>query len=308
MEREPSRWRLIKRDRSRGRLEKRVESRARPEERVENRGASEKRQCRHRQRAAAGVAVLLVVAAVPALAFGPSGHRIAGELAEPLLCPRAATAVAELSGGESLGELGLWADRIRGDERWRHTAPWHYMNIGDDERLESYEHPPEGDVWWAVEHHAARLAGSALQSDRAEALRFLVHFVVDMHQPLHVGRAEDRGGNRVDVLYNGTRVNLHRFWDTDAVRLAGSERRLIDALAPAARMLLVGSADDPPAVWAAESLALRSHVYAFTPQSRGAARLDDAYLASAETITRIRLAQAGARLAGVLNRLLGCDT
>lgn len=260
--------------------------------------------------AAAWLGAVWAVTAAPALAFGPLGHRIAGALAEPLLCQRAAVAVAELARGESLGELGLWADRIRGEERWRHTAPWHYMNIGDDEPLESYEHPPEGDVWWAVEHHAARLAEPRPSTDRAEALRFLVHFVVDIHQPLHVGRAEDRGGNRVEVLYHDTRVNLHRFWDTDAVRLAGaSERDLIASLVPVAQMLAIGGAgNDPPAVWIAESKALRPQVYAFPPSGgRGVARLDEAYLTAAATITRIRLAQAGARLAGLLNRLLGCD-
>src|SRR5690606_3815725 len=93
-----------------------------------------------------------------AQAFGPSGHRIAGIAAEPLLCPRAAAEVASLSDGRGLAEIGPWADRIRSDDAWRHTAPWHYMNIGDDEPLEAYRHPPEGDVWWAVERHAARLA------------------------------------------------------------------------------------------------------------------------------------------------------
>lgn len=242
-----------------------------------------------------------------AQAFGPSGHRIAGIAAEPLLCPRAAAEVASLSDGRGLAEIGPWADRIRSDDAWRHTAPWHYMNIGDDEPLEAYRHPPEGDVWWAVERHAARLAEPGDAAERAEALRFLVHFVVDLHQPLHVGRESDRGGNEIDVRYGDVRVSLHRFWDTDALRVAGlSERELADSVAPVARMLHVAGADDPPSVWAAESLALRASVYAFRRPARGPALLDDAYLAAADTITRVRLAQAAARLAGTLNRLLGC--
>lgn len=252
---------------------------------------------------AAGAAAL---GGCAAHAFGASGHRIAGHLAEPLLCARAAAEIDALAGGEGLAELGLWADTIRGDDAWRHTAPWHYMNIGDDEPLEAYRHPRGGDVWWAVEHHAAVLAESGPAARRSEALRFVVHFVVDMHQPLHVGREADRGGNTIDVRYGDERTNLHRFWDTDALRLSGlSERELVTALAPAARMLAVAGGDDPPAVWAAESLALRSQAYAFRRPGRGAAPLGAAYLRAAESVARVRLAQAAARLAHVLNRALG---
>lgn len=102
---------------------------------------------RSRRALAGWAAVLLGLCAGAAHAFGPSGHRIAGLVAEPLLCPRAAAEVAELSNGEGLAEIGLWADRIRSDDAWRHTSPWHYMNIGDDEPLDAYRHPPEGDVW-----------------------------------------------------------------------------------------------------------------------------------------------------------------
>src|SRR5690606_8040631 len=181
-------------------------------------------------------AVLVVLAALaqgPALAFGPAGHRIAGELAEPLACTRAAEAVAGLTGGERLAGIGLWADTIRGDEAWRHTAPWHYMNIDDGTTVERFEHPPEGDVLWAIGHYAARLAEPLPAEERAEALRFLVHFIVDVHQPLHVGRESDRGGNALDVTYRGETSNLHRFWDTGVLRLEGlSEAEYSARVAP----------------------------------------------------------------------------
>ncbi|MFO7285322.1 MAG: S1/P1 nuclease [Gammaproteobacteria bacterium] len=252
-------------------------------------------------------ALLGIACASTAHAFGPSGHRIAGLVAEPLLCPPAADRVAELSDGEGLAAIGIWADRIRGEDAWRHTAPWHFMNIDDDVPLESYRHPPEGDVLWAIEHHAARLAESRDRAERVEALRFVVHFVVDLHQPLHVGRAADRGGNEIDVRYDDVQVSLHRFWDNDALRVAGlSERELAESIAPVARMAYLAGADEPPTVWAAESLALRPFVYGFRRSARGPAPLDDAYITGADTIVRVRLAQAAARLAHLLNRTLGC--
>ena len=128
--------------------------------------------------------------------------------------------------------------------------------------------------------------------ERAAALKFLVHFVVDVHQPLHVGRAADRGSNAVDVRYDGKVVNLHRFWDTDVLELRrlGAER-YARRLRPAFDADALTSAD-PPAAWAAESLALRSTVYAFesnTAPTAGPHTLDPAYLASAQGVVENRI-------------------
>jgi hypothetical protein len=260
---------------------------------------------------------LLGVAAIAlpgdALAFGPLGHRVAGLLAEPGLCPAARGEVAELGGGESLAELGLWADTIRDQPEWRRSGPWHYMNVADlpsgagpaDARavIDGFRHPPEGAGLEALTRFTRTLADRGRpRAERADALRFVVHFVVDLHQPLHVGRASDRGGNEIDVQVDDKVVSLHRFWDTDvlALRHLGAVRyaqRLEPVLAatPAAR------AQDPPAAWAAESLLLRPAVYGFAPAARGAARLDDAYLRSAQKIADQQLVLAAARLAATLN-------
>jgi hypothetical protein len=249
-------------------------------------------------------------------AFGPLGHRIAGLLAEPALCPAAREQVADLGGGQSLAELGLWADQIRGVPGWERSAPWHYMNV--DERdaargdsaaaaaaIREYRSPPEGDVLSAIARFRAELSDRALpDSQRAIALRFLVHLVVDLHQPLHVGRGADRGGNDVDVRYGPTVVNLHRFWDTDVLELRhlGPERyarTLRSRLETAPPPGWVG-----PAGWAAESLALRPQIYAFQrPDASRAApqTLDAAYLAAAQVIVDERLVRAAERLAATLN-------
>lgn len=280
-------------------------------------------------------------AAIPAAAFayGPTGHRIAGALAEPLLCPAAAEEVARISGGRSLSELGVWADTIRDEPRWRHTGPWHYMNIDDGRPLSSYRHPPEGDVLLAIERSASDLAqgdsarresargnsargnsargdserddaalGGSAGAPRLDALRFLVHFIVDLHQPLHVGRASDRGGNTIDVRYGATTVNLHRFWDTDVLEVAGLSRREYErALAPRVAALAERPQAFAPEAWAAESLAVRNDVYAFKRRGRGPAALGRAYLERADAITRERLSLAAVRVSSTLNTVLGCD-
>ncbi|HZF27605.1 MAG TPA: S1/P1 nuclease [Gammaproteobacteria bacterium] len=258
-------------------------------------------------------AVAAVVAAPRAGAFGPDGHRIAGLLAGPRLCAGASAEVAALGGGESLAELGVWADAVRSMPEWRQSAPWHFMNVADAARagdlaaarasIAAFRHPPEGDVLEAIERFRRDLANRDLPAARRlDALRFLVHFVVDVHQPLHVGRAEDRGGNTIDVRYGDTVVNLHRFWDTDVIDLAGlSAQRYARRLAPSLRSVDEAARDVDPAAWAAESLALRGAVYALR-ESPPPIVLDAEYVAAAQRVTAERLARAGERLAATLNQ------
>ncbi|HUF72232.1 MAG TPA: S1/P1 nuclease [Gammaproteobacteria bacterium] len=233
------------------------------------------------------------------VAYGPQGHLIAGRVAEGLLCERAAATISDLADGDSLGEIGLWADEIRSLGTYDHAGPWHYMNIADGERLADFGHPPEGDVLWAIGHFSERLVDSTLsRQERFEALAFLVHFVVDIHQPLHVGLAEDRGGNAIELRYNGEETNLHRLWDTHVIEWTGLSVREY------ARSLGSAGADDvslDPMVWAAESRALRSSVYAYGSERR---RPPSSYLNAAADITRERLRLAALRLAGTLNTML----
>ena len=239
-----------------------------------------------------------------AYGFGADGHRIAGIVAMELLCPTAQSEVLALGEGLGLDELGLWADWIRREPQWRHSAPWHYMNIPDGASLKDYRHPPEGDILWAIDRFAGVLSDSGRSYDeRRDALRFLAHFVVDLHQPLHVGRESDRGGNRVEVdPGTGNSVNLHRFWDTEAVELSGlspaeyarSLSGLIDENAEA-------WSQDTLMDWARESQALRPDVYDFGDRDNPLSR---EYLENTERITRLRLAQAGVRLAAEINRAL----
>lgn len=236
-----------------------------------------------------------------AVGYGPAGHRIAGLAAEPLLCGAAAAEIARLTNGEPFEELGTWADRIRRVPRFEHTAPWHYINVADDARLEAVERSPDGDVIWAIDEFSARLADRELDDGaRSEALKFLVHFVVDVHQPLHVGRAEDRGGNLVEIGFGDQRVNLHRFWDTEAVTLAElSDHDYAAPLRAAVRRFAEIDAGSSPLEWAEESLRLRKDVYDYDGN-----RASSAYLRNAVAITKERLTFAAARLANTLNAVL----
>ena len=239
-----------------------------------------------------------------AYGFGADGHRISGLIAQQRLCTAAEREILSLGQGRGLDQLGLWADWIRGEAEWRHSAPWHYMNIPDGDLLEDYRQPPEGDILWAIGHFAGVLRATGRPSgERRDALRFLAHFVVDLHQPLHVGRESDLGGNRIEVgPGTGEPVNLHRFWDTEAVALAGLD---VEEYARSLAGLIEENANaweqDALLDWARESQALRPVVYDFGGRDN---RLSPEYLENAGRITRLRLAQAGVRLAAEINRAL----
>jgi len=242
-------------------------------------------------------------------AYGPTGHRLVGQIAAADLCPEAEVAVASLLDGESLADAGLWADRIRSNPSWRHASPWHYVNVADDAPIETATGGARGDVLQAIARFRQEMTDDGLSAaKRAEALRFLVHFVADVHQPLHVGRADDRGGNRIAVTLTGKRSNLHQLWDGQALLRADRVEQGY-RVADQARAIRARAGPDyvklqraPVLAWAREAQQLRPLVYAGVPRpGEPAFEPDAAYLDKAREITLSRLSRAAVRLAGVLN-------
>jgi hypothetical protein len=275
---------------------------------------------RTKNRIAALAATMLGVAAAvlpgEVLAFGALGHRTSVLLAEQKLCAAARDEIADLDEGQPLTELALWADKIRDDPAWERAVPWHYINFPDlppgagleqaRAAIDAFQHPPEGDVLTAIAHFTATLADrSRSRDERAEALRFVVHFVVDVHQPVHVARASDGGGTEVEVRVGDDVRSLHGFWDTSVFNRRGVRpEQFAQELEAAFEAVPDARAHDPPDVWAAESLVLRPTVYSFAPAQQGPATLDDAYRSMAQRIAEQRLVLAAARLAATLNTAL----
>jgi len=279
---------------------------------------------------ACGLAVLLLGAQV-AGAWGPQGHRTIGAIADRLLTPAAHGAVLQIladdrdkfgapSGRTTLEAVSVWADEVRGTAAER--PAWHYDDVPVCGAADKARYCPDGQCNSAqIERLSAVLADpGAAPRERNEALKWLVHLVGDIHQPLHAADNFDHGGNRVSVVLAGVHTrgheSLHRAWDNELVQLALHEHsrqrppRDIDALASEAARLEreVGRGD--PESWARESNNLARNVaYRFpgfacnrTPQ--GVVVLDPAYLADGELVVRERLLLAGARLATLLNSIL----
>jgi len=266
-----------------------------------------------------------------AQAWGPQGHRTVGAIADRLLTPAAHEAVAELlaadldkfgnpSGRTTLESVSVWADEIRGTSL--DEPRWHYDDAplcGSASR-ESY--CPDGQCNSAqLERLVGVLADrQAAPRERNAALKWIVHLVGDLHQPLHAADNGDLGGNRVAVALEGVRTrgreNLHRAWDGELVALALHARGRqqppadIDALAREARSLVAEAGQGTPASWASQSNNLARNVayrypgFACGSVPQGIVVLDREYQREAEEIVRERLLLAGGRLANLLNDLL----
>lgn len=256
------------------------------------------------RRSLLSVAVLFIASPSPALAWGRLGHRLIGRLAEERLSGDARKLVRRLLAGGTLADNSTWADSIISQRR--ETAPWHYINIPLTSSAADWRPfcPPAGCILEALERYLTVLADrSRPDSDRAEALRFVIHFVGDLHMPLHIGERGDRGGNSVAVTWKGRTTNLHTVWDSELINSAGLEYdQWFGRVRGGARALNRKQVErGTPADWAAESHALsRDFVYALPTPPEVAGQYAAENLPRAED----RIMRAGIRLAALLNRAL----
>lgn len=258
-----------------------------------------------------GTAVLLALLLAPsARPFGSKGHEIVGLLADRRIRPETRRELDRITRARSLAWLANWADCVREDRP--ETAPWHYVNLPPDAEGFVWERdvPPEGCVVERIEHFRRVLADrDRPAAERREALRWLVHLVADLHQPLHCSREADRGGNAIRVIYRGRETNLHAFWDTDLVEASGLSaaeyarelaREWDEAMFERARR-------GGPADWATESWRL-ARAFAYR-DARGREIEDGHRMLRSDVTTRIplvdeRLSLAGLRLARLLDEAL----
>lgn len=241
----------------------------------------------------------------PALAWGQTGHRVTGAIAEAHLSGLARAKIQQILGHETLVEASTWPDEMRSDPAafWQKTAtPWHYVTVPPGQTHAHVGAPPEGDAASALKRFAATLRDpKASLEDKRLALRFIVHVVGDLHQPLHAGKPGDRGGNDVKVSFFGDETNLHSVWDSgliDRRQLSFSEYAafLARRIAPGD---VVAWWNSDPNVWIGESTKLRDTIYPAEP------KLGWDYAYQHTNQVDERLSMAGVRIAAYLNDLLG---
>ena len=274
--------------------------------------------------------VLGLVAAAPVIAWSALGHKLVGELAQRHLTPAANAEVARLLAGEpdpTLAGVATWADTMRDNDpaRFKQTSPWHYVNLSSD----NCHYAPERDckdgqcVIAAIDAQRAILADhNQPLAARRDALKFIVHLVGDIHQPMHANSRNDQGGNkyqislRTDIApepYARDRyvggimgTNLHSVWDYYILAERGLDlHQYADRLDHEPWPPVMDATALTPASWASESCALTDSRQLYPTQNgQEAHKLDRSYSLKYQMLAEQRIRIAAWRLATLLNETL----
>lgn len=249
------------------------------------------------------ISILLLTVSTNVNAYGQNGHRVVGQIAEWHLTPTTKRAVLGLLSGDLLPEVTTWADEMRSspDKAWRKRGKWHYISLNtmDDFKPDNYDGEVK-DIYTAIRKSIDVLRTPDASSQQKEFyLRFLTHLIGDLHMPLHVGRAEDKGGNTIKVKFFGRDMNLHSLWDTHLIEnqnLSFTEfAKFINTneTKEVSNMLSTQIRD-----WVGESFELRHDVYDIKDGD-----FSYNYVYQHMPTAKGQLLKAGVRLAGVLNAI-----
>lgn len=238
-----------------------------------------------------------------AFSWGKAGHRIVGEIAQQHLSSKSLSGIKELLGDDNLSRVSTWPDEIRSDPKMTYTTPWHYTSIPTGKTYFDQKRSKEGDIIESLYRFEDSLRDpKETKENKIAALKFLTHMMGDVHQPLHVGLAEDRGGNMIRVKWFKTETNLHTLWDEELIdfeKLSFTEyAKYLNYYSKEEKLNWEkGNFMD----WAKESQELRPKVYDLN--GADVPNLSYEYSYKVKPIIEMRLKQAGLRLALVLNRI-----
>lgn len=274
----------------------------------------------------------LLFPTLPAFAWGPVGHETVAYIAMDNLTPAAQKGVyALLSWGktqtyqENLASISNWADHVRQFGR-PETAPWHFIDLPirkDITKADEQTYCPDNNcVLNALQIYEGILGDeSKSKAKRLEALKFVVHFMGDLHQPLHCADDNDRGGNEKEVRFktpgkrgNGAKIKLHALWDhlieTKTVEDPRGLATELEKNITAEDKVSWDKGDEGD--WAMESYQIaKTKIYAGTdqgPQDYTDNPLPSDYYSKMRPIVDKQLEKAGVRLAFVLNEIFTTKT
>tara|TARA_A100001037_G_C15153953_1_gene642116 strand:+ start:5512 stop:6270 length:759 start_codon:yes stop_codon:yes gene_type:complete len=231
--------------------------------------------------------------------WGKTGHRVVGKVANTYLTKNAQMQIKRILGHNDLSRVSTWADEIKSDPDWKHAWNWHFCTIPDGEDYETGKYT--GDAVEKIKEFSGVLKNfKASKEDKKVALKFLVHLIGDLHQPLHVGKGNDKGGNDIKVKWFGEETNLHSIWDYHLIehqKLSYTEYT---------EYLLLGIDYGDVRSWQGDTLLtyineskeLRNQCYDFFDEN-----LKWEYFYKNKALLEKRLLQGGIRLSGELNRI-----
>lgn len=248
----------------------------------------------------------LIVLTIALVSWGQKGHKAIASIAEKHLTTNTKTIVNNYLKGETMSDVSTWADEISNNPQYKKTASWHYINLPlglTKEQFTDYVIKQDKDnIYTAILKAEANLKDKTLSpAQKNQALKFLIHLIGDAHQPMHVSRAEDKGGNDVQVRFNGDGTNLHALWDGKLIDHEGFNYAEMAKKYDWANPEQVKKWQaDSPMQWLWESYQVSTQIY---DEIQPGGNIDEASYKKSIAIIHLRVAQAGVRLAGELNRL-----
>ena len=250
--------------------------------------------------------VFVLLYSIPSRAddWGKTGHRVVGEIADKYLVRKAKRTVTELLDGHSLAFVGPYGDDIKSDRKYDFMKPWHYVNFPFGANYETSPKSEEGDIINGIKICIEVLKNpSSSKEEKAFYLKMLVHFLGDLHQPLHIGIAEDKGGNDFQVRWFGSGTNLHAVWDSemlDSYNMSYTEVAMNSNVLSKSEIEEIekGTVID----WMYDSRRLCNNIYENTKVGE---KLGYNYMYEYMDLVRSQLQKGGIRLASILNDIFG---
>lgn len=240
-----------------------------------------------------------------AFSWGVTGHRIIGEIAQQHLTKKSKKELLKLIGKETLAQWSNWPDFIKSDSTWNHASPWHYVDLPGHMEKEKFvdelKKLPGKNLYTQIQAMMAELKDRSLPAEkRKTALYFLIHLVGDLHQPLHVGRDEDAGGNKIVVYWFDKKTNLHTLWDSMLIEFQQYSyteyAKLLNIInEDQVKTWQSSSLED----WFYESHVMSDSIYDATPNE---SKLSYKYNYQFQKILEEQLLKGGIRLAALLNQ------
>ncbi len=234
--------------------------------------------------------------------WGPTGHRAVAKIAEKELKKSVKKKINKLLDGQSIAYVSTYADEIKSDKNYRKFSAWHYVNFPFNTKYEDSKKSPYGDLAVGIETCITKIKNkNTNKADKVFYLKMLVHLIGDLHQPLHVGRSEDKGGNDIQVQWHGTGTNLHHIWDEELINkwdmsyteLANNTKCLSRH---EIKQIQTGTAID----WINETQKLAIKVYGSAKKGE---KLSWKYSYNNLPLVKSQLQKGGLRLAKILNEL-----
>jgi hypothetical protein len=244
----------------------------------------------------------IIVLSVSLISWGFKGHRAVATIAQQHLNTNTAIVVAAYLNSESMTDVSTWADENRDVK----TAPWHYLNLplglNHEQFVDAVSKQGTDNVYSAILKVEAILKDkTSTLVQKHEALKYLIHLVGDAHQPMHVSLKEDKGGNTIQLQFDGKGTNLHSLWDSKLIDHEGlSEADIAKQYDWANETQVKKWQADSPMEWLWESYQISSELYGDVKPGQ---TIDEAYYKKYIKTIHLRIDQAGVRLAGELNRL-----